>query len=1102
MDGHGVRHTRAPLAVADRLLVRLRPNADEATVAAAVGGRVARRLRSGLTILALPTGTDVMTAAATLRGNPRVALVEPDGVVYPDLATVPPNDPGYSQQYHLPLIQAPLAWTVTQGLASIVVAVVDTGVQLSHPEFAGRIWQNPSPTVMNSAATPPYNQDLNGWNFVDNNGDVSPHAVSGQLNEQVGHGTLVAGTIGAVANNGQGGCGVDWNCKIMPVKIFDANNGSPVSTVIEGITYAWQHGAQVINLSLGSSTYFDTFTQPVHDAYAGTAAYPNRSLLVCAAGNEYRAMTPGNQSTWESPVCNQWVDPNTGLTVNDIMGVAATDQHDLKASFSNWAPASTQWVDVSAPGVTIYGPAYYDPANNFNTYYTTNDGTSFSTPIVSGVAAMILSLHPTYSPDDLTNIIRATADNIDAKNTGYAGQLGTGRVDLARALGIAIPPAVPTDFHAADTAGDNGGSITLTWTKSGDDGAGAMSVTGYNIYRGLASSGLTLLTATPLPPGTQTFADATTVDGTNYWYQLEVVAGTQTARAAVVGPAVSRNDAPPPLISMLTALDHPNDAGGAIDLDWTGYVAPADFLQYRVYRSQPNVRPSNITGMTLLTTLTDPTAHQYTDSTTQDGADYYYAVTGKDTAGNENTQLSLAGPVQSFPNGQIALPQGQSFLAAGAIPTDQDPATLFGLPPAQLNYSRWNPTLSQYETYSAGTPLSASLMLALGRGFWVNLAAPLTFATTGTIAPAGAFAVTMQAGWQQVGNPFLAPLDFSTATVYSNSTTMDLASARSRRVMSNVAWVYDNSAGIYRLAYPDLGQGASQIPPWRGFWVYSFGACQLNLQRPGTTTQGITPAAAGSASVTPASVPVQFSGNEFGLLLSASAGGATTPANYCGVASALSDYWTPAPPPARSGVEMAFTSGPQTAQATGPSMVSYAPKLTLDLKWAFVVSTPLAQASVTVACANVAKVPGNYNIILRDVDGGRQQSLRQQPQYTYTSAADGGVRHFELDIVPRTTAQVAVTGMMTQAVRGAGAQLMFTLSAPATTSVAVMNIAGIPIRTVESNRLRPAGANVAVWDGRNAGGAAVPGGMYLMRLEASDDSGNRVSALRTLNVTR
>ena len=1095
MDAHGVRHTRSRMAVADRLLVRLRPNADGAVVASAVGGRVARRMHSGLTILSLPAGTDVLAAAANLRGNPRVALVEPDGLVYPDLATNPPTDPGYSQQYHLPLIQAPLAWSVTQGLASIVVAVVDTGVQLSHPEFTGRIWQNPSPTAIDSGK--PTMLDVNGWSFVDDTNDVSPHAVSGQANAQVGHGTLVAGTIAALANNGQGGCGVDWNCKIMPVKIFDANNGSPVSTVIEGIDYAWRHGAQIINLSLGSSTYFDSFTEPVHDAYAGNAAKgcTNRALVVCAAGNEYRQMPPGNQGSWESPVCNQWVDTGTGLTVNDVLGVAGTDQYDKKASWSNWAPAATLWVDVSAPGVNIYGPAYHDPANGFNDYYTTNSGTSFSTPIVSGIAALILSLHPGYTPDDLTSIIRSTADNVDTKNAGYAGLLGTGRVNVARALGIAIPPNVPTDFRAADTTGDDGGSITLAWTKSGDDGSGAMSVTAYNIYRGDSGTSLSLLTT--VGPGTQTYVDTPTVDGHNYWYQLEVVAGTQSARTSVVGPATSRNDAPPPVVSMLTALDHPNDSGGAIDLDWTGYVAPADFLQYRVYRSQPNVRPGSIAVMTLLTTLSGPVAHQYTDSTTQDAADYYYAVTAKDTAGNENTTLSLTAAIQSYPNGQITLPGGLSLLSAATIPSDQDPATLFTLPPAQLNYSRWNQTAGQYEAYVAGTPLSDALKLALGRGFWVNLAAPLTFPTTGTIAPAGEFPITLQASWQQVGNPFLAPLDFSRSTVYASGTTMDLGSARTRRIMNNVAWVYDNAVGSYRLAYPDLGQGVLQIPPWRGFWVYAFSACQLKLQRPGTTTAGVTPAA-----VTPASAPVQFSGNEFALTLTASSGGATTPASYCGVASALSDYWAPAPPPARAGVEMGFTSGPQSVQATGPSMVSYAPALTHDLKWVFTVTSALAQTPVTVECRNVAKVPGDYNVLLRDVDAGRLQSLRQEPRYVYTSTDGGGVRHFELEIVRRTTAQMTVTGMMTQAVRGAGAQLVFTLSAPAATSVAVMNIAGIPIRTVEANRLRPAGANMVVWDGRNAGGAPVPGGMYLMRLDASDDSGNRVSVLRNLNVTR
>ncbi|MFP3903351.1 MAG: S8 family serine peptidase, partial [Armatimonadota bacterium] len=492
--GGGVRTAAAgrPLvAAADRLLVGLpgtvSPQATRqrsVQIASAVRGNVTRILAGGrMAVIEVPEDTDLIEAARTL-SRTGATFVEPDLVVE---TTSIPNDPRYDDQYYLPQINAPGAWDIRTDADDVVIAVVDSGVDLDHPDLADNIWTNPG-EIPNNGKDDDGNgfvDDYYGWDFDSDSNDPSPspdgkdNNGDGEADEQVSHGTLVAGIAAAVGNNEFGTAGVAWSARIMAVQVFPDDGSTYVSTVAEGIDYAADNGADIINLSIGSP-YAPGFSPSIERAYEAGIC------VIAAAGNGGDEIT-ASDGTWVSPLCNDGPDP---LNDNYVLGVAAVDQDDRVTWYTNFDTSGGNFVDVSAPGSGILGPAYYDPSvSGFSNYFYTNTGTSFGCPMASGLAALILAKNPGFSPAQVYAAIRGSTDDIDAVNAGYEGMMGTGRLNCGRALGQDLPPAAVTNFVAADTQGDNGGSITLTWTKSSDDGAGSNSVTGYIILRREGDSG-------------------------------------------------------------------------------------------------------------------------------------------------------------------------------------------------------------------------------------------------------------------------------------------------------------------------------------------------------------------------------------------------------------------------------------------------------------------------------------------------------------------------------------------------------------------------------------------------------------------------------------
>ncbi len=314
-----------------------------------------------------------------------------------------PNDPEYYREWHLPAISADAAWDVTQGSASTIIAVIDTGVDYTHPDL--------SPNV------------VQGYNFVANNTNAY---------DDNGHGTHVSGIAAAVGNNGYGIAGVDWNARIMPLKVLDAQGSGYDSDVARAIRYAADKGADVISMSLGGGGYSQTLQDAIN------YAYQKGLVIVAAAGNDGTNLI------------------SYPAAMDNVISVAALDSSDNLASFSNYG----QGLDISAPGLAIYSTV----PGGFATY----SGTSMATPVVSGTAALVLGRHPDRSPGDITQMLFNSAT--DLGGAGYDTRFGYGKVNAYAALdgSSGIPPGqTPTEPPPQVTGGANAWYLAEGYTGPG-----------------------------------------------------------------------------------------------------------------------------------------------------------------------------------------------------------------------------------------------------------------------------------------------------------------------------------------------------------------------------------------------------------------------------------------------------------------------------------------------------------------------------------------------------------------------------------------------------------------------------------------------------------
>ncbi|WP_168119287.1 S8 family peptidase [Paenibacillus sp. HB172176] len=319
---------------------------------------------------------DAEQMMAYFKNNWKTAYTEPHYLYMTndanDAKSIIPNDVLYSQyQWNLPSIETEKGWTLSRGSEDVIIAVLDTGVQSNHPDLQGKL--------------------LTGTNII--NDKAAP-------DDDVGHGTHVTGIIGANVNNGEGVAGLSWYNKIMPVKVLDNSGAGSTYSVAQGLIWAVDNGAKVINMSLGNYAEAEF----LHDAIK--YAYDHDVVLIAASGND-NTDRPGYPAAYP-----------------EVFAVAATTNNKQKASFSNYG----DYIDVAAPGDSI-ASTYPD------SQYAALSGTSMASPHVAALAGLIRSINPQLTNVEVMDIMRMSAR--DLGDSGKDVYFGYGEIDIDKALSAA-----------------------------------------------------------------------------------------------------------------------------------------------------------------------------------------------------------------------------------------------------------------------------------------------------------------------------------------------------------------------------------------------------------------------------------------------------------------------------------------------------------------------------------------------------------------------------------------------------------------------------------------------------------------------------------------
>jgi thermitase len=430
--------------VPGQLLVRFRPAVTQQRAEQLVeieGIRHLRRIEALDTeVLQLPPWLSVSEAMERLLQYHEIEIAEPNYIL--QMAQV--DDPGLGNQWAPQQIEAPAAWALTPGDPDTIIAIADTGIDYMHSELAPNIWTNPGEIAANGLDDDGngYVDDVHGWDFA--NDDPEP------LDDHF-DGTHVAGIAAAADNdNPEGLVGICPGCTVMAVKVLDANGAAPLDVVANGMIYATDNGAKVINLSLGSSLPAATLESAVD------YAWDHGVVVVAAAGNN------GTELAFYPAAF-----PNA-------VGVASTNMQDYRSCFSNYG---SDLVSVAAPGELIYSTVPRDASGNEG--YATHSGTSMASPHVSGLVGLLFSQDPARTNAEVRALLESTAEDL-----GPAGGdpfFGSGRINARRALTadtsptplpdglLATDPIASAYANARKLVRDAAGDLYLVWHRQEGD---------------------------------------------------------------------------------------------------------------------------------------------------------------------------------------------------------------------------------------------------------------------------------------------------------------------------------------------------------------------------------------------------------------------------------------------------------------------------------------------------------------------------------------------------------------------------------------------------------------------------------------------------------
>ncbi len=434
------------------------------------------------------------------------------------------NDPKYSEQWSLPLINLPQAWAIEKGNRDVVIAIIDSGIDYRHDDLTSKIWVNPGEIPDNGLDDDGngYIDDMHGWDFTDApNLQAEGDFIEGD-NEPIdesGHGTHVAGIAGAMPNNGIGIAGVAWNCPLMAVRAgLSLGGGSRMQDddSAAAIVYAADNGASIINMSWGSSQHSFVIQDAIDYAYARGV------VLIGAAGNSNEA------------------DSIFPAGYRKVISVASTNQHKQRYYKSNFGAS----VDIGAPGNAIL-------STQIDNDYRILTGTSMAAPHVAGVAALMLSKRPNLTHEEVRQILISTADVVLEKDSDKPDPklVGAGTLNAERAL--LASGVLQARIHAPQT--NSGGSTSITFIGT----AKGYKFKSWQLFYGSSTTPTTYVPFTE-PISTQKVAELLTV-----WDTTDIPEDVYTVRLVVTGRDGSQThdqvvltvDRTPPKIFSITATE-------------------------------------------------------------------------------------------------------------------------------------------------------------------------------------------------------------------------------------------------------------------------------------------------------------------------------------------------------------------------------------------------------------------------------------------------------------------------------------------------------------------------------------------------------------------
>ena len=492
---------QTPLAAreqaAGRLVVQTRKNADAALVTRTLGVHGARvrnkHAHTDVWVIDVPESQSAAISAA-LEKTGLFTFVEPD---YIATRAAAPNDPNFGSQWYLGKIQAPSAWDISTGSSGVVIAMVDSGVDPTHPDLASKL--------------------VPGWNFLtgtSNTADVN------------GHGTQTAGVAAAATNNFGGIAGVAWSNPIMPLVVLDANGNAYYSDMANAITYAADHGARIISVSLIGVSPSSVLQNAVNYAWGKGA------VIFAGAGNF--------GDTY----------PNYPAACDNVLGISATDSNDSRAYFSSYG----SYIDLAAPGTSIL-------TTMAGGGYGYMDGTSFATPIAAAVGALALSVNPSMSNSALVSLLEQNAD--DLGTAGYDQQLGWGRVNAYRTLagaGSVINPPADTTAPVASIGSPGAGATVAGSIQVSGNATDNVAVTRVDFLVDGQQVSSTTVSPFAFPLNTAAYANGS--------HTLSVKAYDAAGNAGTAAVGVNINnvapvlDTTPPVVSITSPANGSRVSGG------------------------------------------------------------------------------------------------------------------------------------------------------------------------------------------------------------------------------------------------------------------------------------------------------------------------------------------------------------------------------------------------------------------------------------------------------------------------------------------------------------------------------------------------------------